>query len=229
MVYHTKADSFFTEEEKERIKITTIGVEARTIGEIVTVVIDQSSEYKETEVIGGVFIGSLVSLVITALFFHGSVWAFIPVAFILFFPALILFQKVPTLKAVFIGKRRREKAVKERALRTFYERGLYKTKKHTGILFFLSLLERKVWVLADKGIHGKIQQQTLNKFARMVSTGIQEGHASASLCEAITAVGELLCEYYPITDADTDELSNVVMCEPGETSTPNGETCKQPD
>ncbi len=92
MTYQAKADSFFTEDEKERIKVTTISVEARTIGEIATVVIDQSSEYKEAEVLGAVFVGSLVSLLITATFFHGSVWAFIPFAFILFFPAKLLFQ-----------------------------------------------------------------------------------------------------------------------------------------
>lgn len=213
MKYQTKADSFFTESEKEKIKVATIGVEARTVGEIATVVIDQSSEYREAEVLGGVFVGSLVSLLVTVIFFHGSVWAFIPFAFILFFPARLLFQKVPVLKTAFIGKKRKEKAVKGRALRTFYERGLYKTKKHTGILFFLSLLERKVWILADSGIHSKIPQQTLNEFARIVSKGIQDGKASDALCEAIKAVGELLWEYYPITDADTDELPNVVMCE----------------
>jgi putative membrane protein len=177
------------------------------------VVIDQSSEYKEAEVVGGVFVGSLISLIVTATFFHGSVWAFIPCAFILFFPARLFFQKVPAMKAAFINKARKEKAVRERAVRTFYERGLYRTKKHTGVLFFLSLLERKVWVLADKGINGKIQQQTLNKFARMVSKGIHEGRASEALCEAINGVGELLWEHYPITDADTDELPNVVMCD----------------
>jgi putative membrane protein len=213
MRYHTKADLFFTEEEKEQIKVTTIGVEARTIGEVATVVIDQSSDYKEAEVIGGVFVGSLVSLIITALFFHASVWAFTPLAFLLFFPARLLFQRVPVLKTAFISKERKEKAVKERAIRAFYERGLYKTKKHTGVLFFLSLLERKVWVLADKGIHGKVQQQTLNRFAMMVSKGIQEGRASDVLCEAITGVGELLWQHYPITDADTDELPNTVICE----------------
>lgn len=222
MRHRIKADSFFTEKEKEQIKVTTIGVEARTIGEIATVVIDQSSEYKEAEIVGGVFVGSLASLIITALFFHASVWAFIPCAFIFFFPARLLFQKIPMLKASFIGKARKEKAVKERAVRTFYERGLYKTKKHTGVLFFLSLLEHKVWILADKGIHGKLQQQTLNKFARMVSKGIQEGRPSDALCEAITGVGEILWEHYPITDADTDELPNVVLCEEGDSLTDMG-------
>ena len=212
-MYQAKADSFFTEDEKERIKVTTIGVEARTIGEIVTVVIDQSSDYKEADVLGGVFIGGLASLLASSIFFNGSVWAFIPLAFILFFPGSMIFRWIPALKAVFIGKKRKEKAVKERALRAFYERGLYKTKKHTGVLFFLSLLERKVWVLADKGIHDKIQPQTLNKFAGMVSKGIREKRASDALCEAIIGGGELLWEYFPISDADTDELPNVVVLE----------------
>ncbi len=229
MIHQAKADSFFTEDEKERIKVTTIGVEARTIGEIATVVIDQSSEYKEAEVFGGVFVGSLASLLVTVIFFHGSVWAFIPFAFILFFPAKLLFEKITALKLAFIGKKRREKAVKERALRTFYERGLYRTKKHTGILFFLSLLERKVWVLADMGVLDKIKQQTLNDFAGMVSKGIQEGRASDALCEAITGMGELLWEHYPITDADTDELPNVVLCETEGSSSVDGDACGRPD
>jgi putative membrane protein len=213
MRHRAIADSFFSEEDKEQIKVTTIGVEARTIGEIATVVIDQSSEYRDAELIGGVFIGSLVSLIISALFFHASVWAFIPCSFILFFPARLLFQKFPALKISFIGKAQKEKAVKERAIRTFYERGLYRTKKHTGVLFFLSLLERKVWILADKGIHDKLQQEALNKFARMISQGIREGRARQVLCDAITAVGEILWEHYPISDADTDELPNVVLYE----------------
>lgn len=213
MRHRAIADSFFSEEDKEQIKVTTIGVEARTIGEIATVVIDQSSEYRDAELIGGVFIGSLVSLIISALFFHASVWAFIPCAFILFFPARLLFQKFPALKISFIGKAQKEKAVKERAIRTFYERGLYRTKKHTGVLFFLSLLERKVWILADKGIHDKLQQEALNKFARMISQGIREGRARQVLCDAITAVGKILWEHYPISDADTDELPNVVLYE----------------
>jgi putative membrane protein len=213
MRYHTKADLFFTEEEKEQIKVTTIAVEARTIGEVATVVIDQSSDYKEAEVIGGVFVGSLVSLIITALFFHASVWAFTPLAFLLFFPARLLFQRVPVLKTSFISKARKENAVKERAIRVFYERGLYKTKKHTGVLFFLSLLERKVWVLADKGIYEKIEQESLNRHSKMVSQGIKDGRACDALCDAIKESGELLTRYFPITHDDKDELSDEVMTE----------------
>lgn len=214
MKYHSKADRFFTEEEKERIKKKTIDVESRTIGEIAVMVVDHSSQYHEAEIVGGVFIGSLVSIILSALYFHSSMWFFVPVAFLLFFPSRLLFKKMPVLKRVFVGKKRKERAVRERALKAFYEKGLYKTKENTGVLFFLSLLERKVWVLADKGIHGKIHQPTLNKFANMVSKGIREGRASDALIEAINEMGELLAKHYPAKAGDTDELPDEVICEP---------------
>lgn len=216
MGYRTKASTFFTEMERERIKVAAIEAEARTIGEVATVVIDRSSEYRDAEIVGGIFVGSLAGLVLSLLFFHASLWAFIPLSFVCSFPARFLFRKAPVLKRPFIGKRRRESAVRERAFRAFYERGLYKTKKQTGVLFFLSLLERKVWVIADKGIHGKIRQERLVEFAHDVSLGIKEGRACEALCEAIAGMGDLLWEYYPITDSDVDELPNRPMVEGGE-------------
>jgi putative membrane protein len=214
MKVQSRTERFFTEEERERIRVAAIQAESQTIGEIATVVVDQSSEYREAELMGGIVTASLVSLIITGVFFHASVWSFIPFAFILFFPCRILFRRVPELKGVFVGRRRKEAAVRDRAVRTFYDKGLYRTKANTGVLFFLSLFERKVWVLADKGIHGKMQQPTLDTFAAMVSKGIRDGRACEALMEAIMGIGELLAQYYPISDADTNELPNEVMCEP---------------
>ncbi len=117
------------------------------------------------------------------------------------------------MKMAFIGPKRREEAVMRRAFRAFYEKGLYRTKKNTGVLFFLSLLERKVWVLADKGIHEKIRQETLNGFAATVSRGISDGKACEALCEAIARAGELLAKHFPKSPDDTNELSDEVMTE----------------
>jgi len=96
-------------------------------------------------------------------------------------------------------------------VRAFYEKGLYKTRQNTGVLFFLSLLEHKVWVLADKGIYEKIDQDTLNRFAQTVSHGIKEGRACDALCDAMKEAGELLARHFPVIAGDTDELSDKVM------------------
>ncbi len=206
-----KAEHFFSKDEKERIKNTSKEVETRTIGEIVVMVVDRSDDYFDGEVIGGIVASSLFSLIVTVLFFNTSLWFFIPLAFFFFFPVRIVFRKYPHLRTLFLGVRRREHAVRHRAVRAFHERGLTRTREHTGVLFFLSLLERKVWVLADKGIHEKIGQETLNKFAVRVSKGISEGRACDALCEAIREAGELLATHFPIRPGDIDELPNGVI------------------
>ena len=213
MRHKVKADRFFTGEELAKISAVTQSVEARTIGEVAVMVVDSSDRYHESEVLGGIFLGSLASLIITVSFFHSSVWTYVPLSFAFFFPARYLFQRIPLLKTAFIGIRRKEHTVMQRALRAFYEKGLYKTKKNTGVLFFLSLLERKVWILADKGIHEKIDQETLNRFAMIVSDGIRNGRASDALCDAIKMSGDLLARHFPITPGDVNELPDEVLTE----------------
>ena len=209
----SKADKFFTAEEKERLKAITQEVESRTIGEIVLMVVDQSDHHIEAEVLGGVLLGSLLSLIVTLLYFHSSIWSYVPLSFLFFFPCRFLFQRIEASKRLFIGVRRKEEAVRLRAERAFFEKGLYKTKKNTGVLFFLSLFERKIWVLADKGIYEKMDQETVNGFAKEVSRGIREGRACEALSKAIQGIGVLLSKHFPITPDDTDELPDDVMTE----------------
>jgi len=216
MKYHTKSERFFTKEERETIKKATVDVESRTTGEIAVMVVDHSSHYVEAEIIGGIFLGSLISLVVTVMLFHSSIWVYIPLSFLFYLPSHQLFKKLPVLKTTFVGRKRMQRAVKERALKAFYEKGLYKTKGHTGVLFFLSLLERKVWILADEGIHEKIMQTALNTFAHNVSKGISEGRACHALCEAIREIGAFLAQHYPAKPENADELTDEVMCDSGD-------------
>ena len=210
---HPKSEGFFTAEEKEKLKATTQDVESRTIGEIVVMVVDHSDHYIEAEVLGSVLLGSLLSLILTVLFFNSSIWSYIPLSFIFFFPCWFLFIKVEALKKLFLGTRRKEEAVRLRAERAFFERGLYRTKKNTGVLFFISLLEKKVWVLADRGIYEKMSQETLNRFANEVSRGIKEGRACDALSQAIQEIGVLLSKHFPITADNTVELPDTVITE----------------
>ncbi len=213
MKKYSQAETFFTEEEKARIVNTSREVESRSIGEVAVMVVESSDPYIDAEVIGGVFLGSFMALVLAEFLFHASLWFYIPLSFLFFFPSRYISRKIPAIKASFIGVKRKELSVMQRAIRAFYEKGLYKTKKDTGVLFFLSLFERKVWVLADTGINEKIDQETLNRFANIVSRGIKDGKACEALCAAIKEAGALLEKHFPITPGDIDELPNEIMTE----------------
>ncbi len=208
-----KASRFFSEEERKKIEEAVHAVECCTIGEVAVMVVDSSDEYREASVLGGIFLAAVASFSIVEIFFGASLTFFIPLSVLLSFPFIRLFSILPELKIAFIGRRRREETVRDRAVRAFFEKGLYKTKANTGVLFFMSLLERKVWVLADKGIYEKIDQETLNRFALTVSQGVKDRRACDALCSAIDAAGKVLSQHFPIEPGDTNELTNAVITE----------------
>lgn len=208
-----KADKFFTEAEKNKIKEAIVSAEAKTIGEIATMIVEASDEYKDAEVSGSVLLSGFISLIITVFAFHGSLWVYIPLVFILFFPCRVLFKSFPELKLLFVSVRSIEKKVMERAIRGFYEKGLYRTRLNTGVLFFISILEKKVWIIADKGIYSKIAQEDLLRLARSISEGIKQGRACIALCNAISEMGEILAMHFPVTKDDINELTDEMITE----------------
>lgn len=212
-----KALNFFTHAEKQTIREATSLAESKTLGEIAVMVVDASSRYREAEVLGAVTFGNVVAFLIAEFFLNGSLWWYIPLTFVFFPPFWFMMKRMSYLKALFSGTGRRERAVRDRAVRAFYEKGLYRTKGNTGVLFFISLLERKVWVLADKGIHEKITQAKLNALARTVSGGIRQGNAADALVRAIDEAGRLLAEHFPTVKDDTNELTDEVITTDGDT------------
>lgn len=205
------AAAFFTEDEKRKISATTRQVELHTSGEVVVMVVDSSDAYRDAELTAGAVFGSLVAFILTELFFDALIWFYIPLSILFFFPFMRLTRLLPELKAPFISLRRKNETVARRALQGFYDQGLYRTRDHTGVLFFISLLEHKVWVLADKGIYEKITQGTLDQFATAVTKGIKENQACTALCLTITAAGKVLAEHFPVKQDDTNELSDDVI------------------
>lgn len=206
-----KADNFFTSEEKDTIAKTIGEVEKKTAGEVAAMVVDASDSYPESLVISGVLMGGLLALFVSDLFFNASLWVFLPLSVLFAFVFGWLTNQLPMVKRYFIPKARIEEEVEQRAIQAFFNKGLYKTRDATGVLFFISLLEHKAWVLADKGIYSKIPQETLQEYAVDVAIGIKEGRAAQALCQEISRVGEVLADHFPIKEDDTNELPNQVF------------------
>lgn len=211
-------EGYFNENEKKHLREAVRDAESRTTGEIAIVVTDASSDYRDAEIVGGVLFGSALAFLITICipreytgYFEELLWFFVPLAFILAIVFLFLLKRLPFMKIHFVGDKAKERAVRERTMVKFYEKGLHRTRQNTGMLFYLSILERKVRVLADAGIYEKIDQETLNKFARDVAKGMKDGRACDALCEAIREAGDVLAVHFPVTRDDTDELPNGVI------------------
>jgi len=207
----TQAETFFTEAEKQRIAATIGGVEKKTSGEVAVMLVAASDTYPEASLLAGLTIGGLAALLVTDLFLADTLGYFVPLLLCGAIGFGSLTKISPPLLRLFIPGRRLESRVAERALRAFYEKKLHATRDNTGVLFFISLLERKVWILADSGIHQKISQEALMAHAQEIAAGIKQGQACEALCRKIEAVGVILASHFPIKADDTNELSNQVL------------------
>ena len=207
----THAETFFTETEKQQIAATIAEVEEKTSGEVAAMVVAASDTYPEATLLAGLTIGGLAALLITDLFLSDNLGYFLPLLACGAIGVGRLAKVLPPLLRLFIPGSRLETRVAERALRAFYDKKLHTTRDNTGVLFFISLLERKVWILADSGIYQKISQETLMAHASGIATGIKQGQACNALCREIKAVGVILALHFPIKPDDTNELSNEVI------------------
>ena len=206
-----KAENFFTDSEQADIAAAISEVEKKTAGELAVMVVDRSDTYPEGNILAGLIIGGLLSLIITQLYFADSL-----TYFMIFFTGFILCigwlaNYLPDLKRIFISKNRLSEMVREQAVQAFYQKELYKTRDATAVFFFISLYERKLWILADKGINSKISPDELQTYAGDMAAGIRKGRAAEAICSKITRIGEVLAEHFPARDDDVDELSNQVM------------------
>ncbi len=206
-----RARDFFSRAEKEKIKKAVSEAEKDTTGEIAVKVAEASDRYRDAEILGSVLLSGLFALVLSLLLNHITIWFYIPAAFVLFFPCLYLFRRVPHLKLALVSDRDAMHEVSEEAIHSFYERGLHRTKHGTGILIYISLLERRVWILGDSGINDKVDSHFWNSLVAELTKGIREDNALDALCSVIGKAGAELSRHFPGRH-DVNEIDDDVIC-----------------
>lgn len=205
------AKLFFTPAEQERIRLAVAAAEQTTSGEIATMVVARSDSYREAVTLAAVLAAALAALLIAIASHHVTIWSYLPLTICLYFPAQLLISRVPLLQRPFIARQRLSEAVRERAVRAFYEKGLYRTRDETGILVFISVFERKVWILGDRGINARIPAASWQQLVELLTAGLREGRACETLCQVIARCGEELSRHFPRESDDSNELSDEIL------------------
>lgn len=108
-----------------------------------------------------------------------------------------------------------EERVHERARRAFLENGLARTQGRTGILLLVALLERRVVVLGDEGVHRALDtDESWQQVVDLALEGLRQGRAVEGLEAAIRRCGAILARHFPVSEErNTDELPNAVVLE----------------
>jgi putative membrane protein len=208
-----KGKDFFSTKEKALIKKAVEDAESMTSGEIAVVLVDESDSYREGALIGAFSFSSLISLILSILLGHETIWFFVPLMVLLVFPGLYLFQLAPHMKLAFVGNKRVVQAVKEKAIFTFFQKGIYKTQDRTGVLIFISLLERRVWIIGDENIHRATEIDFWRGLVKELTTGIKTNKVLESLCIVIEKCGAELERHFPQKTHEDNQLGDDVSFE----------------
>ena len=84
-------------------------------------------------------------------------------------------------------------------------RGLRLTEERTGVLVFISLTERYVEIIADKGIADRVPQKTWQNAVSFLTGKIGNHELEIGITGAIRMVGAVLQEHF-LGRKDTNEL-----------------------
>ncbi len=200
--------ALFTEAESARIAATVAAVEEKTAGEIVVATVPRSDAHTKPRFVGALGLG------VTATIVAGGIFPKLPVEGVLLVELVAgvvgyLLAGVPPILRFLAGKRALEAAAQERALRAFAEYGVFDTRDRTGVLIFLSALERRAVVLGDRGIHARVGAAGFEKLVGELTAALHENHGVDGVCRVVEEIGEVLARDVPRRHDDANELPNV--------------------
>jgi putative membrane protein len=188
--------------------------EGGTVGEIVVVVLDRSDRHPGAEWAAG----ALTLLGGSALLAGWLPWGH-PTWFLLAQVALgaagfLCARALPGFKRAFVSEARATEVANEQALQEFYTHGLHRTQAATGVLLFVSLLERRVVVLGDHGIDAMLDASHWEATDQAVLAGVRSASLKSGLADGIRRAAEVLAEHFPRSEDDRDEVPNHVIVRP---------------
>jgi len=105
----------------------------------------------------------------------------------------------------------RELTLEQFTLAEFQHLGMEKTRDRTGILLLIILVEHKFQILADVGIHQKVEQDTWDTIADNLSNYFKKGEYLTGIVNSIQQMAAILSRHFPRRSDDTDELSDEVI------------------
>ncbi len=178
-------------------------IEQRTDAEIVVVVTPRSGNYRDVSYAAA----SLLALAaLGGILF--SPWAFapewIPLELPLLWMACAWWLDQPRILRRLTTQHRRSRHVDDAARAEFVTEALHGTPHRTGVLVYLSLLEREIRVIPDFGAEGRIPPAELD--------AVRAGWSCASVpafVDGLTRLGEVLERKVPHLPASNDfDLTN---------------------
>jgi putative membrane protein len=210
--------------DHDLVTAAVAAAEARTSGEIVTVIAAQSNDYDDVALVWASLIAFLAMSVIALFpdFYQGlydrltggwghgltaNQWLGVVIAvgvlkwiamwLILLWRPLRLWL---TPRAILAGR------VRARAIDLFKVGAEAKTLGRTGVLLYLSLREHRADIVADEAIASKVPAEVWGDAMAALIERVRAGRPGEGMAEAVAHMGVILAEHFPRGSENPNEL-----------------------
>jgi uncharacterized membrane protein len=93
-----------------------------------------------------------------------------------------------------------------RAVALFAELGVWDTAENTGVLVYVLLADRKVEIVADRGISARVAQSEWQAICRAMQAAFRAGQFEEGALAGVKAISALLERHFPADEANRNEL-----------------------
>jgi uncharacterized membrane protein len=91
----------------------------------------------------------------------------------------------------------RELGSRERAREVFAARGVWNTEHNNGVLIYLLLADRRVEIVADRGIDARVEPAEWHGICRMMEGHFRAGRYEEGAVAGVRAASALLARHFP--------------------------------
>jgi putative membrane protein len=183
-------------------------IERNTDAELVIVVRARSGNYAHADYLFGFLVAFLILnflIFVPFPFPEYLVPVDILVAFVL---GVLISWRSNSIRRLFSREKYREQAVRRAAAAMFYEAGIANTNAEMGVLIYLSLMERRLELIADRGVLKKVPAHDWNHEAFELRA-LGEKPDPTAFQKAIEQFGKVLATHIPPTGENPNELPDM--------------------
>ena len=193
-------------------------------GEIVTIVTDRSDSYYDVglhyAVLGMLLVPAALAFIpqaeidrVTAPLMGWNAALDKGVAMLLLFALLALVFLIVRFALAYMPLRMaltpastKTRRVQRRAIHLFRVGAEKRTIGRTGVLLYLSLLEHRAEIVADKAINDLVDGDVWGEAMAALVENVKAGRPGEGMAKAVEQIGQVLARCFPKSGADTNEL-----------------------
>jgi uncharacterized membrane protein len=95
---------------------------------------------------------------------------------------------------------------RKRAEALFSELRVWDTEHNSGVLIYVQLVDRRIEIVADRGIAAKVEQTEWNAICRGMEESFKKEHCLEGALDAIERITQILARHFPPRGPNPNEL-----------------------